>query len=78
MVVFPVTFEQPGAAVRVQYHRLWVVGNLKKATVSEVAGLIGKVPGESSFKTSMATMSAIFQKAEHDQLAVCLIEKLQR
>ena len=76
MVVFPLTFDQPGTAARVCYHRLGVAGDLGKATPAGVAALVERVLGDAAVRANLDRMAAAFAAAETQQLAVHAIERM--
>ncbi len=76
MVVFPITFDQPGAAARVQYHGLGEVGDIKKVTAETLHGMLNNVLSEPSLPARIASMSEIFKTAEAEQQGAKLLETL--
>jgi MGT family glycosyltransferase len=78
MVVFPVTFDQPGASARVQYHRLGLVGSLRKVSADDIHRLTKEAMGDASIRERLGKMAEVFRQVEAEQPGVRLIEQLAR
>ena len=76
MVMFPIAFDQPGAAARVVFHGLGLAGSWKSMSADQIHTLISTVLRESSIRSRIGRMSEIFRKAEAEQRGVRLIEAM--
>lgn len=74
-VVFPIGFDQPGAAARVRHHGLGVVGSFREATPETVRSLLARVLNEGGFRTRSEAMSATFRSREREQAAASAVER---
>jgi zeaxanthin glucosyltransferase len=74
-VVFPVGFDTPGAASRVQYHGLGLVGSFRDATAETIHSLLSQLLQDESFRSRAKAMSQIFQAREKQQLGATTIER---
>lgn len=74
-VVFPIGFDQPGAAARVRLHGLGVVGSFRDATPETVHTLLSRVLDDGGFKSRSEAMSQTFRAREREQAAVAAVER---
>jgi len=74
-IVFPIYFDQPGSAARVQYHGIGTVGNFAHSSVADIHALIANTVRDTSIKNRTMAMSEIFQTAETGQSGAMLIER---
>jgi MGT family glycosyltransferase len=74
-VVYPMGFDQPGAAIRVQYHGLGVVGSFLGVTADGVHTLLSQVINDEHFRSRSHEMSRVFQAKEQQQLGATIIEQ---
>lgn len=75
-VVFPIGFDQPGAAARVRYHGLGLAGSFRDAHAEMIHTLVSRVLDEPRFKARSAAMSEVFRVHEHEQAGAAIIERL--
>jgi len=73
-VVFPIGFDQPGAAMRVLYHGLGLIGNFHQADAESIWSLLRQVLGSESFKARSQAMSEKFQTYERDEVGALAVE----
>ncbi len=76
MVIFPVTFDQPGAAARAQFHGLGVMQSLKQAQPLVIRGLLEQVLSNPAYPARLAAMAAEFEAVAREQPGIKLIESL--
>lgn len=74
-VVFPIGFDQPGAAARVRRHGLGVVGSFRDATPETVRTLLAQVLTDGRFKARSEAMSETFRSREREQAAAAAVER---
>lgn len=74
-VVFPVYFDQFGAASRVRYHRLGTTGSFDTATPESIHALLSEVLGDAGYASRSQAMSRIFQRREIEQTSAVAIER---
>jgi UDP:flavonoid glycosyltransferase YjiC (YdhE family) len=74
-VVFPIGFDQPGAAARVRYHGLGVVGDFRAATVEAVHSLLSQVLRDDRFRLRSQAMSQVFKAKEEQKIGAAVIER---
>lgn len=63
MLCFPVMGDQTGAAARVKYHRLGVVGSVLKTTQSQLDEMLNEISKNPVYKLSLARMKKEFDLA---------------
>lgn len=73
-IVFPIGFDQPGAAMRVLYHGLGLVGNFRQADQESIYSLLRQVLGNESFKVRSQAMSERFQAYDRDHVGALAVE----
>ncbi|MCP4404991.1 MAG: glycosyltransferase family 1 protein [bacterium] len=74
MIVFPLGRDQPGNAARVAYHKLGLVGNIKKSSAQELNTLLETIMQESGYRERVRRMGEIFRQIEDAGKGVELIE----
>ncbi|CAM2065373.1 UDP-glucoronosyl and UDP-glucosyl transferase [Sulfidibacter corallicola] len=74
MVVFPLTFDQPGTAARVVYHGLGLMGRIKGLQAESLLPSIDRVLDDPSFRAKLAAMNEAFRKSRESEAAVKVIE----
>lgn len=75
MVVFPVTWDQPGNAARVVYHGLGVRGNLNDVSVEKIQHALDRAHNDPSFKIRVMQMRDKFREMECSGTGVRIIEQ---
>jgi UDP:flavonoid glycosyltransferase YjiC (YdhE family) len=75
-VVFPVGFDQPGAAARVMFHGLGEAGDFAKATTDSIHALTSKILVDPSYRVRAQAMGESFQRQENEHLAARYLEGL--
>ena len=73
-ISFPIYFDQPGAAARVQYHGLGTMGDLIRSTAADIHRLLMNTISDTSIKSRTLAMSQVFQAIETTQAGATLIE----
>jgi UDP:flavonoid glycosyltransferase YjiC (YdhE family) len=74
MVVYPTLMDQPGNAARVAYHRLGVVGDMRRVTPTSVGRLLDQVLGDPGYQQRVQEMGRVFREADDRGAAIDLIE----
>ena len=74
-VVFPIGFDQPGAAARVLQHGLGVLGDFRRAAPELVRALLAQVLGEAGFRHRAQAMAQAFRTRQEQQSGILLIER---
>ena len=77
-VVIPIGFDQPGAAARVQYHKLGVVGDFRQVTPASIKALLTQVLSDSSFRERAQKLSQTFRLRQEQQIGAVTIEHFLR
>jgi zeaxanthin glucosyltransferase len=72
MIVFP--WSRPVNAVRVAYHGLGLIGDVKKASAGQIQSMIDKVLKDRSFRTRTESMREKFMEADRSDLGVKAVE----
>lgn len=75
-VIFPIGFDQPGAAMRVLCHGLGVVGDFYRANAGGIHSLLRQVLDDRRFKVRSLELSETFQARERQHLAALAIESI--
>lgn len=75
-VAFPIGFDQPGAAARVVYHGLGVVGRFQGASAGAVHTLLSRVMHDEGFRTRSRAMQEIFRTHEREQTGAVILERM--
>ena len=74
-VAIPVTFEQPGIAARIAYHKTGVVTSLEKLTASHISRLLGEVLDDPTYHTNARRMQKAIGNTNGLSVACDLIEE---
>jgi zeaxanthin glucosyltransferase len=74
-LVFPLFFDQFGAAVRVEFHGLGITGSFAAATPDQLHSWLKALLSEPGFRERSETMSTAFQDRERERPSVAFIEK---
>lgn len=75
-VAFPIGFDQPGAAARIAYHGLGVVGSFRDASAGLMHTLLSQVMQDCRFLARSQAMQEIFRTNERNQTGAVLVEHL--
>jgi UDP:flavonoid glycosyltransferase YjiC (YdhE family) len=78
MIAFPVERDQPGNAVRIEYHRIGVRGSYRNVTAEGVRGMIEAVLSDAGYRRRVEAMGEEFRAAERRDDSVRAIEALLR
>jgi len=76
MIIFPMGYDQPENANRVEFHGLGVQENYKTITEEKLALMIIHLSESKKVKQNISKMQEIFWEKESDQEGVLLIEKI--
>lgn len=76
MIVFPLMRDQPGNAARVIYHGLGVMGDPRRVTAPRLRRLVDEVRQAPAIRASVDAMAREFQRAEREDSAVEVVERL--
>jgi zeaxanthin glucosyltransferase len=74
-VAIPVTFDQPGIAARIAYHKTGVVTSLDQLTVAHLATLLGEVLSDATYRDNARRMQQAIVKTDGLSLAADLVEQ---
>lgn len=74
-VVFPLGFDQPGNAMRVQHHGLGLVGSFAQSSPEHVHALLARVLGDERYRARSRSMSQIFRSKQEQRAGALLIER---
>jgi zeaxanthin glucosyltransferase len=74
-VAIPVTFDQPGIAARIAYHKTGVVTSLDKLTAVHLATLLGEVLSDATYRDNARRMQKAIVKTNGLSLAADLVEQ---
>ena len=74
-VAIPVTFEQPGIAARIAYHKTGAVTSLEKLTASHISRLLGEVLDDPTYRTNARRMQKAIGNTNGLSVACDLIEE---
>ena len=75
MLVFPLSFDEPGNAARVKYHGLGLNGDFKEITSKELQVLIEEVTTNPIFGERIKVMQKSFMEIEEAKPSIQLIER---
>lgn len=78
MLLFPELRDQPGYAARAAYHGLGLQGVIAKTSSEHLLPMLDTVINDPAFKTRVDAMSTLFQRCEHEQRGVQIIEHMLR
>ena len=74
-VAIPVTFDQPGIAARIAYHKTGLVSSLEKLTVAHLATLLGEVLSDPTYGDNARRIQKAIVKTNGLSLAADLVEQ---
>ncbi|HZC36300.1 MAG TPA: glycosyltransferase [Chthoniobacterales bacterium] len=74
-VAIPVTFDQPGIAARIAYHKTGVVTSLDKLTAAHLATLLGEVLSDATYRDNARRIQKAIVKTDGLSLASDLVEQ---
>jgi UDP:flavonoid glycosyltransferase YjiC (YdhE family) len=74
-VAIPVTFDQPGIAARIAYHKTGVVTSLDKLTAAHLATLLGEVLSDATYRDNARRIQKAITKTDGLSLASDLVEQ---
>lgn len=77
-VAFPIFFDQPGAAARIRYHGIGVVGDFATSTSKDIRDLVRRALTDERIRDRAAAMSRTFREVEERQPSMAVIEHLCR
>ena len=73
-VAIPVTFDQPGIAARIAYHKTGVVTSLDKLSAAHLSTLLGEVLSDATYRENACRIQKAIVKANGLSAAADLIE----
>lgn len=73
-LVFPLFFDQHGAAARVEYHGLGLAGSFATAPPERLHSFLAKLLGDAGFSVRSKAMSQAFRERERERPAAAFIE----
>lgn len=76
MIIFPMGYDQPLNARRVQYHGLGLEGNIEDISETELKNHILYVKDDSEIRNNIDRMRCVFVEKEHSDLGTAIIEKI--
>jgi len=74
-VAIPVTFDQPGIAARIAYHKTGVVTSLDKLTAAHLSILLGEVLSDATYRKNARRIQKAIVKANGLPAAADLVEQ---
>jgi zeaxanthin glucosyltransferase len=74
--VFPIGFDQPGLAARVEFHGVGAAGNLAAATPQSVHALLARLLSDEGVAARCRALSAAVRAREEAQEAAAIIERV--
>jgi zeaxanthin glucosyltransferase len=74
-VAIPVTFDQPGIAARIAYHKTGVVTSLDKLTAAHLSDLLGEVLTETTYRDNARRIQKAIVKTNGLSVAADLVEQ---
>jgi zeaxanthin glucosyltransferase len=74
-VAIPVTFDQPGIAARIAYHKTGVVTSLEKLTAAHLATLLGEVLSDATYGDNARRIQKAIVKTNGLSLAADLVQQ---
>jgi zeaxanthin glucosyltransferase len=74
-LAIPVTFDQPGIAARIAYHKTGVVTSLEKLTAAHLATLLGEVLSDATYRDNARRIQKAIVKTDGLSLASDLVEQ---
>jgi zeaxanthin glucosyltransferase len=76
MIIFPLAFDQPSNANRVEYHKLGLQAGLENITTGELRSMIRQVRSSDEIRAGIKRMQSIFIGIEDAQPGADIIERL--
>ena len=73
-VAIPVTFDQPGVAARIAYHKTGMVTSLDKLSAAHLSTLLGEVLSDPTYRENAGRIQKAIVKANGLSAAADLIE----
>jgi UDP:flavonoid glycosyltransferase YjiC (YdhE family) len=64
MIAFPLAVDQPGNAVRVDYHRIGIAGDVRTVSHAGILSMLDRVLAEPEYRERIALMRARFEETE--------------
>jgi MGT family glycosyltransferase len=77
-VAIPVTFDQPGVAARIAYHKTGVVTSLDKLTPEHLSDLLNQVLEDPSYRNNARRMQMAISEANGLSVAADLVDRTLR
>jgi zeaxanthin glucosyltransferase len=74
-VAIPVTFDQPGIAARIAYHKTGVVTSLNKLTAAHLSTLLGEVLSDATYRENACRIQKAIVEANGLSAAADLVEQ---
>jgi UDP:flavonoid glycosyltransferase YjiC (YdhE family) len=74
-VAIPVTFDQPGIAARIAYHKTGVVTSLDKLSAARLSTLLGEVLSDATYRENACRIQKAIVKANGLYAAADLVEQ---
>jgi zeaxanthin glucosyltransferase len=74
-VAIPVTFDQPGIAARIAYHKTGVVSSLERLTAANLATILGEVLSDATYGDNARRIQKAIVKTNGLSLAADLVEQ---
>jgi len=74
-VAIPVTFDQPGIAARIAYHKTGVVTSLDKLSAAHLSTLLGEVLSDATYRENACRIQKAIVKANGLSAAADLVEQ---
>lgn len=74
-IIFPIYFDQPGSAARIQYHGLGTIGDFTRSTAADIHSLLMDTISDTLIKSRTQAMSQVFKDIEATQTGAILIER---
>ena len=78
MIVFPLFFDHPGYAARIEYHRIGRTANVRSATAIQLTQLIDDVIGDEMCLARVRAMSKVFVELQARSPGADVIERVLR
>lgn len=76
MVAFPIGFDQPGVAARVEYHGLGVACSFRDAGADAVHASLSRVMQDEGVRTRVRAMQEVFGARHREQTGAVILERL--
>lgn len=75
-IAFPIGFDQPGAAARVEHHGLGLAGSFASASADAVHALLSRVLRDEQFRARSQAMQQVFHTYDREQTGAVTLERL--